>query len=126
MNEGVPYAYTKEMPEVDFWPGDTKDLLSVLDVNTVPDKGEMLVYIDRRHTETDEPREEYIIRRNSGIDDALKVGIPADYVNRVMRKFIPPLNGTMNEEILREARNQAVEFDTSKEKLEFALVTKKS
>lgn len=63
---------------------------------------------------------------NSGVDDALKVGIPADCVNPVMRKFIPPLNGTMNEQLLREAQSQAVEFDTGKGKLEFALVTTKS
>lgn len=125
-NEGVPYAYTKEMLEADFWPNDAKDLFSAIDVGTIPEKTKMLVYIDRKRTEPDDPREEYIVRLNSGIDDALKVGILPEYVNRVMRKFIPSLNGTVNGELLREAQEQAVEFDTTKEALEIALDTKKS
>ncbi|KAF2850529.1 hypothetical protein T440DRAFT_499080 [Plenodomus tracheiphilus IPT5] len=86
-NEGVPVAYTKEYLECDFWTGTTD---SHIDTKTPPDAVvNMLVYIDRKRTVPDEPRKEYIYRMNRGIDDAVKMGVPEEYVEQVMRRYIP-------------------------------------
>lgn len=45
----------------------------------------MLLYIDRKRTGVDELREEYAVRMNKDILDALKVGIPAAYIDKGMR-----------------------------------------
>jgi gamma-glutamylcyclotransferase len=116
-NEGVPYAYTKEILETDFWPNITEGVTATIDTKAVPEKKDMLVYIDHKRTEEDEPKEEYIYRMNEGIADALQAGIPLDYVNKVMRKFIPLMGDTVDEQLIGEAQKQAAEFDTSKEDL---------
>ncbi|CAN9428953.1 unnamed protein product [Alternaria alternata] len=86
-NEGVPVAYTKEMLECEFWPSDTEHKV---DTSKDPEKKEgMLVYIDRNRVQPDKPREEYIYRMNQGITDAVKLGVPEEYVRDVMRKYIP-------------------------------------
>lgn len=116
-NEGVPYAYTKEMLEIDFWPSNIEGATSTIDTRAVPEKKDMLVYIDRKRTKEDEPKKEYIYRMNKGITDALQVGVPLDYFNKVMRKFIHPMEDMIDEELEGEAQKQAAEFDTSKENL---------
>lgn len=86
-NEGVPVAYTKELIECDFWPSDTR---SKVDTSVPPpETRNMLVYIDRNRTTPDQPRDEYVYRMNQGIRDAVKRGVPEEYVRDVMRKFIP-------------------------------------
>jgi gamma-glutamylcyclotransferase len=85
-NEGVPVAYTKEHLTVDFWAGRREQWI---DVDARPSREvEMLVYIDRKRVKEDSPREEYVIRMNRGIVDALEVGVPKGYVRDVMRRFI--------------------------------------
>jgi hypothetical protein len=86
-NEGVPIAYTKEDLPCDFWSSQNG---SMVDVTKPPTEAvDMLVYIDRNRTSEDEPKKEYIYRMNRGIDDAIKQGVPKEYVDDVMRKFIP-------------------------------------
>lgn len=112
-NEGVPVAYTKEMLQCEFWPSDTEHKV---DTSKDPEKKEdMLVYIDRNRVQPDKPREEYIYRMNQGITDALKLGVPEDYVRDVMRKYIPAQEDDDGKEGERErmaefARGQAAEF----------------
>ena len=48
-----------------------------------------LIYIDTKRNIEGEPREEYIHRMNMAIIDALKEGIPADYIDKYLRRFIP-------------------------------------
>jgi gamma-glutamylcyclotransferase len=86
-NEGVPIAYTKEDLLCDFWASRNA---SAVDVTKPPSESiDMLVYIDRNRTSEDQPKKEYIYRMNRGIDDAIKQGVPKEYVDDVMRKFIP-------------------------------------
>ncbi|CAN9080669.1 unnamed protein product [Alternaria alternata] len=112
-NEGVPVAYTKEMLECEFWPSDTEHKV---DTSKDPEKKEgMLVYIDRNRVQPDKPREEYIYRMNQGITDAVKLGVPEEYVRDVMRKYIPAQEDDDGKEGEREkmaefARGQAAEF----------------
>lgn len=87
VNEGVPFAYTKEYFEVDFWPSDNTG--KKVAVDGPAQKTKMLVYIDRCHVTDDQPHEEYIHRLNMGIKDAISLGVPRDYIDAVMRKFIP-------------------------------------
>ncbi|KAF1353864.1 hypothetical protein BDV97DRAFT_375727 [Delphinella strobiligena] len=86
VNEGVPFAYTKEYLEVDFWA--SKDTEEVIDISKPSEKKKLLVYINRDLTEDDQPMSEYVYRMNMGIRDALKVGVPKAYVDKVMRRFI--------------------------------------
>ncbi|CAI9636071.1 hypothetical protein GT037_001095 [Alternaria burnsii] len=112
-NEGVPVAYTKEMLQCEFWPSDTEHKV---DTSKDPEKREgMLVYIDRNRVQPDKPREEYIYRMNQGITDAVKLGVPEDYVRDVMREYIPAQEDDDGKEGERErmaefARGQAAEF----------------
>jgi gamma-glutamylcyclotransferase len=51
-----------------------------------------LIYVDvERKKERREPVEEYIYRMNMGIGDALKEGVPASYIKKYLRPFIPEL-----------------------------------
>lgn len=111
-NEGVPIAYTKENLTCDFWPASQQKWV---DVSKPPTKAvDMLVYIDRNRTSDDKPKKEYIYRMNQGIADAVKMGVPKQYVKDVMRKFIPAEEDdtgvekaegkSMREKALRQAR----------------------
>lgn len=104
-NEGVPFAYTKEILSVELWvlqdngiPGNVKGR---------PEKREMLVYIDRKRIEDDRPKEEYIHRMNMGIEDGVKHGIPNEYFDRVLRPVIP---AKANNDFKDLAIQQALEF----------------
>jgi gamma-glutamylcyclotransferase len=105
-NEGVPWAYTKEIHEIEFWPSSSKNADFVetsIEIGKVqPVKANALVYIDRQRVEEGEPREEYIYRMNHGIIDALKVGIPPLYIEQVMRRFIP----TMEDAVARNGSTE--------------------
>ncbi|KAF1960592.1 hypothetical protein CC80DRAFT_488891 [Byssothecium circinans] len=108
-NEGVPVAYTKEYLSCDFWAA-AHGAGSKIDTSDPPTKTrEMLVYIDRKRVEEDEPKEEYVYRMNRGIEDAIKVGVPVKYVDEVMRKFIPKEEGK-SKGIEEKALRQAGEF----------------
>lgn len=112
-NEGVPVAYTKELLPCEFWSaGEPSPPLSrhgKVDVGK-PATGErdMLVYIDRQRVEPDVPRKEYIYRMNRGIADAVELGMPREYVDGVMRKFIPDEEG--DEDMEEFAKGQAKRF----------------
>jgi hypothetical protein len=73
------------------------------------------VYIDRERITDDEAKDEYVIRMNKGIADALAFGVPREYVENVMREFIPPLGGRMDERIAKKARQQALNFQDENE-----------
>lgn len=98
-NEGVPVAYTKEHLPCAFWPSSDPSSRppAPVDPSTPPARTlPMLVYIDRLRTAPDVPRDEYVVRMNRGIEDALKCGVPEAYVNDVMRPFIPALTGELD------------------------------
>lgn len=109
-NEGVPYAYTKEWIDIQFWPSTTPS--EKVDLKTKPETKSMLVYIDRRRVTKSTPKKEYIYRMNKGIDDALAAGVPSSYVDIVMRSFIPPLDEEDQHRDLKEkAKKQALNFE---------------
>lgn len=87
INEGVPIAYEKEYLSADFWPirNDGKPI----DVRDRPEKVDMLVYINRKQVTDSKPKDEYVYRMNMGIKDAIKEGVPQEYVDKTMRRFIP-------------------------------------
>jgi hypothetical protein len=70
----------------------------------------MLVYIDRLRTSDNTPKDEYIYRMNMGILDALMAGIPKIYIDKVMRKFIPAQNASVDNKVKNIAFIQAKEF----------------
>lgn len=61
-NEGVPEAYTKEVLECEFWASNSKERDGWVDVTKAYENKTMLVYIDRKRVEADNPKEEYIHR----------------------------------------------------------------
>lgn len=114
--EGVPVAYRKEWIECEFWTvpevaaasasssreeeevgmnedGSTleekKKKRKPADITKRPGKEKMLVYINREMTDEGEIRKEYISRMNCGIKDAVKEGLPREYVEQVLRRWIP-------------------------------------
>lgn len=103
VNEGVPEVYTKEELEVDLWVGESKE----------PEKRKALVYIDRLRTESSSPRKEYILRMNFGIADAISKGVPTDYVENVLRRYIPEKEH-LDDETEQLARKQAFRFEDEK------------
>lgn len=106
LNEGVPYAYTKEMLPIDFWA--SGDGSQPINVKSVGEKTDMLVYIDRHRIENDVTKAEYVYRMNMGIKDGVKAAIPLDYVDKSMRPFIPAEN---REHLEKQARKQALKFE---------------
>jgi gamma-glutamylcyclotransferase len=105
-NEGVPFSHTKEVHDIEFWPIDPENLEEKIDISAFPEKKQMLLYIDRKRTKDDKPREEYIYRMNMGIIDALEVGIPSSYVEKVMRKFIPETDGPVDPGLLVQVQKK--------------------
>lgn len=93
-NEGVPVAYTKENLTVEFFPASSSPSSSPSSSASESAKRiPALVYIDRTRTAESEPKQEYIYRMNRGIEDALRMGVPEEYVERVLRRFIPDDHG---------------------------------
>ncbi|KAL8787803.1 MAG: hypothetical protein Q9213_001990 [Squamulea squamosa] len=90
LNEGVPWAYTKETMSIDFWPSKHGE---ELDLARDPEKTQLLVYIDRKRVDEHRPRDEYVHRINMGVHEVVKMGIPQRYVDDVIRKFIPTEGG---------------------------------
>jgi gamma-glutamylcyclotransferase len=104
-NEGVPLAYTKEDLPVSFWLKENEH--EPVDLHKPAKKQDMLVYISRKHVTDSKPKHEYIFRMNQGINDALKEGVPKEYVQEVMRKFIPPEHDDRHRS---QAVQQAISF----------------
>ena len=48
-----------------------------------------LVYVDVERKSESLPKKEYIYRMNMGIADALKEGVPRDYIDKYLRPIIP-------------------------------------
>ncbi|EUC44014.1 hypothetical protein COCMIDRAFT_99394 [Bipolaris oryzae ATCC 44560] len=95
INEGVPLAYTKEYLPATFWSSSSSSPNSKIDISLPPSETDkpVLVYIDRKRVTEGKPREEYVYRMNRGIEDAVKCGVPEEYVRGVMRAFIPEDDG---------------------------------
>jgi gamma-glutamylcyclotransferase len=110
-NEGVPTAYGKEYLPCDFWAAHTPaDTVDTSLPPTVKDK-EMLVYIDRRRVSESAPKEEYVYRMNRGVEDAVRMGVPEVYIERVLRTFIPAEGAAgAGKGVEEKARRQAGAF----------------
>ena len=95
IREHVPDNFTKEMLPTKYWPGNIckapfhSATEYIIDLANPSEKVDMLVYVSRLGTTDDRPRDEYIVRMNEGINNALKVGVPKEYIDKVIRKFIP-------------------------------------
>ena len=105
VNEGVPDAYTKEHLETDFW--SCRDGNEPIDLDQPSEQVKMLVYINRDRTTDSTPKAEYVYRMNKGISDAKAAGVPKNYIEGTLRKFIPAEH---NEAAERLAKQQAVNF----------------
>ncbi|KAK4459917.1 hypothetical protein QBC42DRAFT_307497 [Cladorrhinum samala] len=105
VNEGVPVAYEKRtMPVLFAGKGERGEPKDAVD---------MLVYIDfQRNEGKHKPRAEYVHRMNMGIRDALKEGVPQEYVDKVLREYIPEEDelGVEQEQVKKWARKQAERF----------------
>ena len=72
----------------------------------------MLVYIDfQRTSENHTPKPEYVHRMNCGIRDALREGVPQDYVDKVLRYYIPADGKERNDQVRGLALKQAMSFE---------------
>ena len=115
-NEGVPVAYTKEMLGCDFWAASEHRVDGSSEPAKVKwsksKKKDLLVYINRDAVTPSKPKEEYVYRMNMGIKDAIKEGVPQGYVEEVMRKFIPEMEGET--EVAEVAKKQAAEFEVER------------
>ncbi len=49
-----------------------------------------LIYIDVNRKDESAPYEEMLVSWNSGIKDGLENGIPEDYFEKYLRRFVPP------------------------------------
>jgi gamma-glutamylcyclotransferase len=108
VNEGVPEAYTKEFHPCDFWPAKSGQKI---DPGALPVKKDLLVYVDRKRTQSiPTPKEEYVHRMNMGIRDALNEGVPAGYVEKVLRRWIPAEETGGERESWKLAQKQARGF----------------
>lgn len=80
--ENVPENYLKKYYSVTFL--GTKD-------SPVEVEMETLIYIDVKRTTESPPKTEYVYRMNMAIADAIKEGVPGDYIDKYLRPFIPKL-----------------------------------
>ncbi|THU77805.1 hypothetical protein K435DRAFT_832371 [Dendrothele bispora CBS 962.96] len=81
--EGVPNSYEKQVHRVEIINGEARGQLVAgkrfLDVS---------VYVDVLRLENGTIKEEYIHRMNLAIEDALKEGIPKEYIEKYFRPFL--------------------------------------
>ena len=99
--EGVPLSYSKRIAPVHFWPeldwpwladsGEATTLTDSAEPEANQTMMEMLAYVDTARVADSAPKEEYVSRMNSAIRDARRAGVPQDYIDQVLRRFIPPL-----------------------------------
>ncbi|KAI1631384.1 hypothetical protein F4809DRAFT_632546 [Biscogniauxia mediterranea] len=94
--EGVPWAYERRLVDV--------AVAGALAVPASENKGRddglragsalrgVLAYVDDRRVGPSRPKPEYVGRMNGGIEEAVSVwGLPREYVDGVMRRFIPEM-----------------------------------
>ncbi|KAK1980860.1 AIG2-like family protein [Colletotrichum cereale] len=97
--EGVPYAYQKHDLHVKLVPSSSSSSAAAAaaappasspgcdDAHAV---ATALVYVDGERTAPSSPRAEYVGRMNRGLGEAAELfGLPAAYVDRVIRPYIP-------------------------------------
>lgn len=114
INEAVPSAYEKRMHTVDFWHSDEASPSAdpqISSINSVNDEDYLtkitaLIYIDQSRVAESEPQDEYIVRMNKGIEDAVRIGVPEYYVRKVSRKFIPASEGPEDARQLAEQQER--------------------
>jgi hypothetical protein len=108
--EGVPTAYEKLTLECDFIPGESQvDIASTLETDTLKNaekkvKGTVnaLVYVNLNLIKESQSKVEYIHRMNKGINDALAKGVPKEFIDKYLRPFIPPEDGSpLSPELVR-------------------------
>ncbi|KAJ8473572.1 hypothetical protein ONZ45_g10048 [Pleurotus djamor] len=80
--EGVPESYIKKMLSVEYMAHPREPL-------PVSETIDALVYVDEIRQHDDKPVHEYIYRMNMAIGDAVKEGVPQEYVEKYLRPFIP-------------------------------------
>lgn len=82
--EGVPHNYIKRILPVEFFGNSDHGVI---------EQGEKiiqaLVYVDVERLNEGPPRTEYIYRINEAVKDAIQQGIPQDYFEKYIRRFIP-------------------------------------
>ncbi|KAH9995002.1 hypothetical protein F4779DRAFT_200492 [Xylariaceae sp. FL0662B] len=101
--EGVPWAYEKRFLDVDLVGGDGDSEVGTGKETPGEEQGEeggkggkkklvrqALAYVDFRRVEPGAPKDEYVVRMNRGIREAVeKWQFPEAYVEKVMRPFLP-------------------------------------
>lgn len=97
INEGVPCAYERQVPEVELWFEDSSKNWDATQYQTV------LCYVDADRVQEAQLKGEYVHRINMGIRDAKQKGMPSSYVDKYLRLFIPVEAGN-GEELEREAK----------------------
>lgn len=89
--ERVPVHFTKETLQAQLWEPAADGMPA--DPAQAHRTVEVLVYISHERTATGKPRDEYVIRMNHAIPDALSSGVPLAYIENVLRKWIPSGHG---------------------------------
>jgi gamma-glutamylcyclotransferase len=87
--EGVPYAYTRQLEDI-LVCKDSKGLRMRKEYDA--EKRVLhstIVYVDKQRMTENPPKTEYIYRMNQAIADAVEEGVPQDYIDKYLRKFIP-------------------------------------
>lgn len=87
LDEGVPWAYQKQMLKVEVRFEDADKC-----GNTSQPFQTALCYVDTNRVQEGQPNGEYVHRINMGIRDAKK-GMPSSYVDKYLRPFIPAEEG---------------------------------
>ncbi|PUU78864.1 hypothetical protein B9Z19DRAFT_34641 [Tuber borchii] len=85
LSEGVPYWYQRVKHPVKLLPRSSYSSREGEGEERILE--DVLVYIDTIRTTDGAPKEEYISRINNGFKDA--VGIPKEWVERYVRKYVP-------------------------------------
>lgn len=65
------------------------NVVTWLDDEREGEKVKVLVYVDENCVTLSEPKFEYIARMNRGIRESVQLGVPQQWVDEVIRKFIP-------------------------------------
>ncbi|KAM3510338.1 hypothetical protein MY11210_005956 [Beauveria gryllotalpidicola] len=86
--ERVPTHFTKNMIQAQLWEPMAADGTPADPAQTCRVVG-VLVYMSHERIATGKPRDEYIVRMNHAISDALSAGVPRPYIKNVLRKWIP-------------------------------------
>ena len=85
--ESVPEAYIKEALEVDYWPANGSG--GVIDTQKKAEKLVNLVYVDINSRTEGDIKSEYVYRMSNGLSDALKKGVPVQYI---ISQLLPPIH----------------------------------